>query len=74
MEQQKMKLNYKDIIIVEDLDEAEQFRYEDNDQPVEVFTPVGYEITAGGNVTIECFDGIYYTEDEHDDRTNSYRV
>ena len=69
-----MKLNYKDIIIVEDLDEAEQFRYEENDQPVEVFTPVGYEINDGYNVTIKCFDGIYYTEDQHHDISISYRV
>ena len=69
-----MKLNYKDIIIVEDTDEAAQFRYADNDQPVEVLTPVGYEINEGQRVTLKCFDGIYYKEDEYDDYDVSNRI
>ena len=36
-----MKSN--DIYIVEDFDEAQQFRYVSNDQPVEVGTAVGYD-------------------------------
>lgn len=72
MEQQAMKLNYKDIITVDDYDEAQQFRYDDNDRTVEVGTPVGYEITVGGNVTLKCFDGIYFeSEDSYDDGYNS---
>lgn len=38
-----MSYNYKDIYVVEDFDEAEQFRYEHNDQVVEVGTPVAYD-------------------------------
>ncbi len=74
MEQQKIKLNYKDIIIVEDFDEAEQFRYEDNNQPVEILTPVGYEVNEGQSVTLKCFDGIYYKEDGYDDCGISNRI
>ena len=36
-------MNYQDVFVVEDFDEAEQFRYEHNDQPVEVGTPVAYD-------------------------------
>lgn len=36
-------LNYKNVYVVEDFDEAEQFRYEHNDQTVEVGTPVGFD-------------------------------
>lgn len=32
-----------DIYVVEDFDEAQQFRYEHNDEPVEVGTAVGYD-------------------------------
>ena len=38
-----MSYSYKDIFVVEDFDEAQQFRYEHNDKPVEVGTPVGYD-------------------------------
>lgn len=54
-------MNYEDIFVVEDFDEAEQFRYEHNDQPVEVCTAVGYENQSGALV---CFDGIYYVDHE----------
>ena len=53
-------MKYTEIYVVEDFDEAEQFRYEHNDQVVEVGTAVGYEATSGDLV---CFDGIYYQED-----------
>ena len=36
-------MNYQDVFVVEDFDEAEQFRYEHNDQPVEVGTAVAYD-------------------------------
>ena len=36
-------MNYKDIYVVESFEEAEQFRYEHNDQVVEVGTPVAYD-------------------------------
>ena len=52
-------MNYLDVFVVEDFDEAEQFRYEHNDQTVEVGTPVGY---LNGSDLI-CYDGIYYQED-----------
>ena len=32
-----------DIYVVDDFEEAQQFRYEHNDQPVEVGTAVGYD-------------------------------
>ncbi len=54
-------MNYEDIFVIEDFDEAEQFRYEHNDQPVEVGTAVGYEDQSGALV---CFDGIYYVDHE----------
>lgn len=72
MEQQKMKLHYKDIIVVETFEEAEEFRYEDTDEPVEVGTPVAYESFKRGavfnghpnrpvedQIVMTCFDGIY---------------
>lgn len=55
------KMNYDDIFVVEDFDEAEQFRYEHNDQPVEVGTPVGYLSHTGDLI---CCDGIYFQTDE----------
>lgn len=36
-------MNYTDIHVVETFEEAEQFRYEHNDQVVEVGTPVAYD-------------------------------
>ena len=36
-------MNYQDVFVVEDFDEAEQFRYEHNDKTVEVGTPVAYD-------------------------------
>ena len=36
-------MKYSDIYVVEDFEEAEQFRYEHNDEPVEVGTAVGYD-------------------------------
>jgi len=68
MEQQKivdMKLNYKDIVIVEDFDEAEQFRYDENDQPVEVGTAVGYELWFNDTkqYVLTCFEGIHYKDE-----------
>ena len=38
-----MSITYSDISVVEDYDEASLFRYEHNDQPVEVGTPVAYD-------------------------------
>lgn len=38
-----MSYNYKDIYVVEDFEEAEQFRYEHNDETVEIGTPVAYD-------------------------------
>ena len=56
-------MNYQDVFVVEDFDEAEQFRYEHNDQAVEVGTAVGYESTSGDLI---CFDGIYFQEETND--------
>jgi hypothetical protein len=70
-------MRYDDIYVVEDFDEAEQFRYEHNDKPVEVGTPVAYEHLNRGAVfnghpdrpvkdemVLTCFDGIYFQSDE----------
>lgn len=53
-------MKYEDIYVVEDFDEAEQFRYEHNDETVEIGTPVGYE----GEHGLVCFTGIYFQSDE----------
>ena len=60
-------MNYQDIVVVETFEEADQFRYEHNDEPVEVCTPVGYEATVNGKESwfgLICFDGIYFNGDE----------
>lgn len=54
-------MKYNDIFVVEDFDEAEQFRYTHNDQTVEIGTPVGYESNSGDLI---CFEGIYFQADE----------
>lgn len=38
-----MTHNYKDIYVVEDFEEASQFRYEHNDETVEVGTAVAFD-------------------------------
>ena len=62
-------MNYQDIVVVEDFEEAEHFRYEHIDDPVELFTPVGYEASIKSMKGLPwfgliCFDGIYFKEDE----------
>ena len=73
-EQPRMKLNYQDIFVVETFDEAEQFRYEHNDQPVEIGTAVAWDRDYNGTPgkpgpveptrMLECFQGVYFVEDE----------
>ncbi len=58
-------MNYKEIYVVDTFEEAEQFRYEHNDQPVEIGTAVAYDITKGDAVVLTCFDGIYYEPESH---------
>lgn len=58
-----MNIKYEDVYVVEDFDEAEQFRYEHNDQPVEVGTAVAYEDSSGDLI---CFEGIYFQEEQND--------
>ena len=36
-------MKHDDIFVVDDFEEAEQFRYEHNDKPVEVGTAVAYD-------------------------------
>ena len=61
-------MNYRDIVIVENFDEAQQFRYSCNDEPVEVCTPVGYnqyiDLGEKPSVDLICFDGIYFQDCE----------
>jgi len=58
-------MNYQDIYVVDDFEEAEQFRYKHNDQPVEVGTAVGYDNHQHGTDTIDlvCFEGIYFCDE-----------
>jgi len=67
-------MNYKDIYTVDTFEEAEQFRYEHNDQPVEVGTAVAYDRDFAGMPgakpaerepcrQLVCFEGIYYQQD-----------
>jgi hypothetical protein len=57
-------INYQDIYVVDTFEEAEQFRYEHDDQPVEVGTAVGHDvITKEGTVDLCCFKGIYFTQE-----------
>jgi hypothetical protein len=57
-------MNYQDIYVIEDFEEAEQFRYEHNDQPVEVGTPVAFDHLSNGELEMVCFEGIYFQSDE----------
>ena len=70
-------MNYQDVVVVETFEEAEQFRYEHDDEPVEVGTPVAYEELKRGavfnghpsrplkdQIVMTCFDGIYFQESE----------
>ena len=62
----KMK-NSSDIYVVDNFEEAQQFRYEHNDEPVEVGTAVGYDIPIAGTPAIMqlvCFEDIYFQEDD----------
>lgn len=59
-----MKLNYKDIHVVEDFDEAQEFYYEHTNQPVEVGTAVAYDTHGSEESVMVCFDGIYH-QSEH---------
>ena len=58
-------MNYQDIYVVDTFEEAEQFRYKHNDQPVEVGTAVGYDqpIMDSDKIDLVCFEGIYYEPD-----------
>ena len=63
-------MTYEDVYVVDDFDEAEQFRYAHNDQSVEVGTAVGYDkpkccMTTGKTLSVDlhCFDGIYFVDD-----------
>ena len=70
-------MNYKDVVVVETFEESEQFRYEHDDEPVEVGTAVAYEQLKRGavfnghptrpvkdQIVMTCFDGIYFQESE----------
>lgn len=64
-------MTYDDVHVVDNFDEAQQFRYEHNDEPVEVGTAVGYDkpkrCMATGKVLsidLHCFRGIYFVNEE----------
>ena len=50
-------MNYTDIHVVDTFEEAEQFRYEHNDQPVEIGTAVGYDRPFMGMLDVELQPG-----------------
>jgi hypothetical protein len=58
--------HYKDIYVVETPEEAEEFRYEHNNERVEIGTPVGIDKPSSGRFPwlseckLHCFDGIYF--------------
>ena len=61
-------MKYDDIYVVDTFEEAEQFHYEHNNEPVEVGTAVGYDvietdpITKQTSVVLQCFEGIYFDD------------
>lgn len=68
-----MTLHYKNIYVVEDFDEAEEFRYEETNKPVEVGTAVAYDRPSadmpgqkpserGECMQLVCFEGIYFQQ------------
>lgn len=66
----KFSIKYQDVHVVDTFDEAEQFRYEHNNEPVEVGTAVGRDIEKRCmqtnnliSVDLHCFNGIYYQDD-----------
>jgi hypothetical protein len=61
--EQKRIMNYQDVYVVDTFEEAEQFRYKHNEQPVEIGTAVAYDVVSGDDVVLTCFDGIYYDPD-----------
>ena len=73
-QQMKDKLNYQNIFVVDTFEEAEQFRYEHNDEPVEIGTAVAWDRDYHGmpgepgpielTRMLECFEGIYFQSDE----------
>ena len=63
-------MTYEDVYVVDTFEETEQFRYEHNDEPVEVGTAVGYDkpkrCMATGkvlSVDLHCFRGIYFVDE-----------
>jgi len=56
-------MKYEDIYVVDDFDEASQFKYTHNDETVEVGTAVAYDEQQGDEWVMKCFDGIYYDPD-----------
>jgi hypothetical protein len=62
-------MNYQDIYVVDSFEEAEQFRYNDTGESVEVGTAVAYDVykdrdhQAGVEVVLTCFEGIHFTDE-----------
>jgi len=63
-------MTYEDVYVVDSFEEAEQFRYEHNDEAVEVGTAVGYDkpkrcMSTGKllSVDLHCFTGIYFVDE-----------
>jgi len=72
--ERQMTLDYKDIYVVEDFDEAQEFHYETTNQPVEIGTAVAYDrafVGMSGSKPasrekcrqLVCFEGIYFCND-----------
>lgn len=63
-------MRHDDIYVVDTFEEAEQFYYEHNNEPVEVGTAVGYDViktdpaTRQTSVVLQCFEGIYFNDQD----------
>jgi hypothetical protein len=56
-------MNYQDIYVVDSFEEAEQFKYNDTGESVEVGTAVAYDVQRGDEIVLTCFEGIHFDSD-----------
>ena len=62
----KYRINYEDVYVVDTFEEANEFFRESDNQPVEVGTPVGYDIQTTDGPVLHCFAGLYWCPDRAD--------
>ena len=56
-------MSYQDIYVVDSFEEAEQFKYNDTGESVEVGTAVAYDVHHGDKIVLTCFEGIHFDSD-----------